>query len=114
VPSLTAIRRLSDAQIVERLSAVRGIGTWTAEMLLMFRLGRADIFPATDYGIREGYLLTFGKPPKGKPIKAEMLPKPEQMERRAARWKPWRSVASWYLWRACELPPDPGRLLTSR
>jgi DNA-3-methyladenine glycosylase II len=114
VPSLTAIRRLSDAQIVERLSAVRGIGTWTAEMLLMFRLGRPDIFPATDYGIRKGYLLTFGKPPRGKPIKADMLPKPEQMERRAARWKPWRSVASWYLWRACELPPDPGKLLTSR
>jgi DNA-3-methyladenine glycosylase II len=114
VPSLTAIRRLSDAQIVERLSAVRGIGTWTAEMLLMFRLGRPDIFPATDYGIRKGYLLTFGKPPRGKPIKADMLPKPEQMERRATRWKPWRSVASWYLWRACELPPDPGKLLTSR
>jgi DNA-3-methyladenine glycosylase II len=114
VPSLTAIRRLSDAQIVERLSEVRGIGTWTAEMLLMFRLGRPDIFPATDYGIRKGYLLTFGKPPKGKPIKADMLPKPEQMERRAARWKPWRTVASWYLWRACELPPDPGKLLTSR
>ena len=105
VPSLAVIRRLSDEEIVERLSLVRGIGTWTAEMLLIFRLGRPDVFPATDYGIRKGYLLSFGRIKVGKPITADMLPKPEQMQRRAARWKPWRSVASWYLWRACELPP---------
>jgi DNA-3-methyladenine glycosylase II len=105
VPPLATIRRLSDAEIVERLSRVRGIGTWTAEMLLMFRLGRPDVFPGTDYGIRKGYLVTFGKVKAGKPISIDMLPKPEQMERRAARWKPWRSVASWYLWRAAELPP---------
>ena len=104
VPSLALIRRLPDEEIIERLSRVRGIGTWTAEMLLIFRLGRPDVFPGTDYGIRKGYLLTFGKTRKGEPITAEMLPKPEQMQRRAARWKPWRSVASWYLWRACELP----------
>ena len=103
VPSLAVIRRLPDAEIVERLSQVRGIGTWTAEMLLIFRLGRPDVFPVTDYGIRKGYLLTFGKFRKGEPITAAMLPKPEQMERRAARWKPWRSMASWYLWRACDL-----------
>ncbi len=53
----------------------------------------------------KGYLLTFGRVKAGKPITVDMLPKPEQMQRRAARWKPWRSVASWYLWRACELPP---------
>ena len=106
VPPLATIRRLSDAEIVERLSQVRGIGTWTAEMLLIFRLGRPDVFPGTDYGIRKGYLLTFGKVKAGKPISVDMLPKPEQMERRAGRWKPWRSVASWYLWRAAELPPD--------
>jgi DNA-3-methyladenine glycosylase II len=105
VPPLATIRRLSDAEIVERLSRVRGIGTWTAEMLLMFRLGRPDVFPGTDYGIRKGYFVTFGKVKAGKPISIDMLPKPEQMERRAARWKPWRSVASWYLWRAAELPP---------
>jgi DNA-3-methyladenine glycosylase II len=105
VPPLATIRRLSDAEIVERLSQVRGIGTWTAEMLLMFRLGRPDVFPGTDYGISKGYLLCFGKVNPGKPITVDMLPKPEQMERRAARWKPWRSVASWYLWRAAELPP---------
>jgi DNA-3-methyladenine glycosylase II len=105
VPTIGAIRRLPDQEIIERLSHVRGIGTWTAEMLLIFRLGRPDVFPGTDYGIRKGYLLTFGRVKAGKPITLEMLPKAEQMERRAARWKPWRSVASWYLWRACELPP---------
>jgi DNA-3-methyladenine glycosylase II len=105
VPSLAAIRRLSDEAIIERLSAVRGIGKWTAEMLLMFRLGRPDVFPGSDYGIRKGFLLTFGKVKVGKPITLDMLPKPEQMERRAARWKPWRSVASWYLWRAADMPP---------
>ena len=104
VPSLAHIRRMPDEEIIERLSRVRGIGTWTAEMLLIFRLGRPDVFPGTDYGIRKGYLLTFGKTRKGEPITAAMLPKPEQMQRRAARWKPWRSVASWYLWRACEVP----------
>jgi DNA-3-methyladenine glycosylase II len=105
VPTLGVIRRLPDQEIIERLSHVRGIGTWTAEMLLIFRLGRPDVFPGTDYGIRKGYLLTFGRVKAGKPITLDMLPKAEQMERRAARWKPWRSVASWYLWRACELPP---------
>ncbi len=105
VPTLAAIRRMPDAEIVERLSLVRGIGTWTAEMLLIFRLARPDVFPATDYGVRKGYLLTFGKTKPGKPITADMLPKPELMERRAVRWRPWRSVASWYLWRACDLPP---------
>lgn len=104
VPSLARIRRMTDAEIIERLTEVRGIGTWTVEMLLIFRLGRPDVFPITDYGVRKGFLLTFGKRlTLGKPISAEMLPKVEQMLRRAERWKPWRSVASWYLWRACDL-----------
>ena len=107
VPTLAIIRRLPSEEIIERLSQVRGIGTWTAEMLLIFRLGRPDVFPVTDYGVRKGYLLTFGRPSAGKPITAAMLPKPEAMQRRGARWKPWRSVASWYLWRACDLPPVP-------
>jgi DNA-3-methyladenine glycosylase II len=102
VPTLAAIRRMPDDVIVERLSQVRGIGTWTAEMLLMFRLGRPDVFPVSDYGVRKGFLLTFGRVPVGKPITAAMLPKPEVMERRARKWRPWRSVASWYLWRACD------------
>jgi len=103
VPTLARIRRMPDAEIVERLTAVRGIGTWTVEMLLIFRLGRPDIFPVTDYGVRKGFLLTFGRVPKGKPITADMLPKPEAMHRRGTKWQPWRSVASWYLWRACDL-----------
>lgn len=102
VPPLARIRRLSDEEILERLTAVRGIGVWTAEMFLIFRLGRPDVFPLSDYGVRKGFLLTFGKA-SSKPVTAEMLPGPEEMLRRSRRWKPWRSVASWYLWRACDL-----------
>ncbi len=103
VPTLAAIRRMPDDEIVKRLTAVRGIGVWTVEMVLMFRLGRPDVFPVTDYGVRKGFLLTFGRPPKTKPITPELLPKPDVMLRRARHWEPWRSVASWYLWRACDL-----------
>ena len=109
VPTLARIRRMPDAEIIERLTEVRGVGAWTVEMLLIFRLGRPDVFPITDYGVRKGFLLTFGKKTRGDTITAAMLPKPEQMLRRADRWKPWRSVASWYLWRACDVPRDPGR-----
>src|ERR1700749_3755620 len=78
VPTLAAIRRMPDQEIIERLSEVRGIGAWTAEMLLIFRLGRPDVFPATDYGIRKGFLLSFGRIKVGKLVTADMLPKPEQ------------------------------------
>lgn len=103
VPTLQQIRRLDDAEIIERLTAVRGIGTWTVEMLLIFRLGRPDVLPVTDYGVRKGFALTFGRLPKRKPFDASMLAKPADMLRRGERWRPWRSVASWYLWRACDL-----------
>lgn len=103
VPTLTQIRRMSEEEVVKRLTEVRGIGVWTVEMLLIFRLGRADVFPVTDYGVRKGFALTFNRLPKTKPFDASMLAKPEQMLRRAEKWKPWRSVASWYLWRACDL-----------
>lgn len=103
VPTLQQIRRMPDAEIVERLTEVRGIGVWTVEMLLIFRLGRPDILPVTDYGVRKGFALTFQRLPKAKPFDASMLAKPEQIARRADRWRPWRSVASWYLWRACDL-----------
>lgn len=112
VPTLTQIRRMPDADIIERLTQVRGIGPWTVEMLLIFRLGRPDVLPVTDYGVRKGFTLTFGRLPKRKPFDASMLAKPADMLRRGERWKPWRSVASWYLWRACDLagkaspPPD--------
>ena len=103
VPSHAAIRKMSDADIVERLTEVRGIGSWTVEMLLIFRLGRPDVLPVTDYGVRKGYALTFQRVPKTRPLASSDLPKPDVIFRRGLRWAPFRSVASWYLWRACDL-----------
>ncbi len=103
VPSPQRIRRLTDEEIVERLTQVRGIGRWTVEMLLIFHLGRPDVFPTSDYGIRKGFALTFlGLKPTLK-VTPDLLPGAETMQRRARRWAPWRSAASWYLWRACDL-----------
>jgi DNA-3-methyladenine glycosylase II len=107
VPTLTQIRRLPDQEIIDRLTAVRGVGVWTVEMLLIFRLGRPDVFPVSDYGVRKGFSLTFKRLPKRKPFDATMLAKPAEMIRRAERWKPWRSIASWYMWRACDLAGKP-------
>jgi 3-methyladenine DNA glycosylase/8-oxoguanine DNA glycosylase len=94
VPPLARIRRMEDEEIIERLTIVRGIGRWTAEMLLMFRLGRPDVLPVTDLGIRKGFQLTF---------RSRKLPEPPVIIRRGERWRPYRSVASWYLYRALEL-----------
>ena len=93
LPSLAEVHRLDDEAIVERLTRVRGIGRWTVEMLLIFRLGRPDVLPVDDYGIRKGFATAFKK---------RTLPAPEDLERRGARWRPYRTVASWYLWRAAE------------
>jgi len=103
VPSHKMIGKMSDAEIVERLTEVRGIGPWTVEMLLIFRMGRPDVLPVTDYGVRKGFALTFQRLPKTRPIEASDLPKPDVIFRRGQRWAPYRSVASWYLWRACDL-----------
>ena len=118
VPTLARIRRMSDAAIIEHLTQVRGIGVWTVHMLLIFRLGRPDVLPTSDYGVRKGFALTFtGLKPfaDGKPVKVTPLdlPTPAEMEKRAKKWTPWRSIASWYLWRACDLAngslmPRPG------
>ena len=103
VPSLTRIRRMDDQAIIDHLTQVRGIGKWTVEMFLIFRLGRPDVFPTSDYGVRKGFALTFqGLKPATK-VTPNLLPKPDIMERRAKKWHPWCSVASWYLWRACDL-----------
>jgi DNA-3-methyladenine glycosylase II len=108
VPTLARIRRMSDVDIVEHLTQVRGIGKWTVEMFLIFRLGRPDIFPTSDYGVRKGFALTFGKLKPTDKVTPADLPKPAEMEKRAKKWQPWRSVASWYLWRACDLAkPQP-------
>lgn len=106
VPTHAAIRKMSDAAIIEHLSQVRGIGTWTVEMLLIFRMGRPDVLPITDYGVRKGFALTFQRIPKTRPLEAADLPKPEVLLKRGKRWAPFRSVASWYLWRACDLAKD--------
>jgi DNA-3-methyladenine glycosylase II len=103
VPSHAAIKKMTDAEIVERLTAVRGIGPWTVEMLLIFRLGRPDVLPVTDYGVRKGFALTFQRVPRTRPLEASDLPRPEALLKRGKRWAPFRSVASWYLWRACDL-----------
>jgi DNA-3-methyladenine glycosylase II len=103
VPTLARIRRMSDEDIVEHLTQVRGIGRWTVEMLLIFRLGRSNVLPVDDYGVRKGFALTFlGLKPTQK-VTPALLPKPDIMRKRAQRWQPWCSVASWYLWRACDL-----------
>jgi methylated-DNA-[protein]-cysteine S-methyltransferase len=94
LPSLAELERMDDETVIERLTEVRGIGRWTAEMLLIFRLGRPDVLPLDDLGIRQGFAITLGK---------RELPTRADLERRGERWKPYRSVASHYLWRAVEL-----------
>jgi DNA-3-methyladenine glycosylase II len=103
VPTLARIRRMPDEAIIEHLTQVRGIGKWTVEMLLIFRLGRPNVLPVDDYGVRKGFALIFlGLKPTAKVTPAD-LPKPDVMRARAKRWQPYCSVASWYLWRACDL-----------
>ncbi len=93
LPTLEEAERLDDETLIERLTEVRGIGRWTAEMFLMFRLGRPDVLPADDYGVRKGFATVYRK--------AELPTRP-QLEKHGDRWRPYRSVASWYLWRAAE------------
>ncbi len=93
IPTLAEAHAMPDEAIVERLTQVRGIGRWTVEMLLIFRLGRPDVLPVDDYGIRKGFAIAFKK---------RALPARGDVEKRGARWKPYRTVASWYLWRAAE------------
>ena len=93
VPTLGQVRRMPDDEIIERLVQVRGVGRWTVEMLLIFRLGRPDVLPVTDLGVRKGFAVALG---------LDELPDADAMVRRAERWRPWRSVASWYLWRAAD------------
>jgi len=103
VPTLRELARMEDERIVERLTQVRGIGRWTVEMLLIFRLGRPDVLPLGDYGIRKGFARVFPKPGTRTRYGDKELPSPAVLEARGDRWRPFRSVASWYLWRALEL-----------
>ena len=93
VPTLDQARRLSDDELVKRLVSVRGIGAWTVEMFLIFRLGRPDVLPVHDLGVRKGWALTYGK---------KHMPAPKELLKFGERWRPYRTLASWYMWRACQ------------
>jgi DNA-3-methyladenine glycosylase II len=109
VPDCATLAALSDDEIVERLTQVRGIGRWTVEMLLMFRLGRPDVLPVDDFGVRAGFQAAYG---------LAKMPHPKALLAFGERWRPHRSAAAWYLWRALDLkragglapPPQPTRL----
>ncbi len=92
LPTLEDVQGMSDQEIIDRLTAVRGIGQWTVEMLLMFRLGRPDVLPVDDFGVRKGFGIAFKQADPGK----------KDVEKRGERWRPYRTVASWYLWRATD------------
>ena len=94
MPARTAIDKMTDADIVSTLTTHRGIGPWTAQMVLIFHLGRPDVLPVTDLGIRRGFKIAFAR---------DMLPSTRELAEYGTRWRPWRSVASWYLWRANDL-----------
>lgn len=93
VPEMRALKALKDEDIIERLTQVRGVGRWTVEMLLIFTLGRPDVLPVTDLGIRKGFQRTYGM---------RRLPAYSTVERAGRAWSPYRSVASWYLWRMAD------------
>ena len=93
VPSARLIVTLSDDEIIERLTQIRGVGRWTGEMLLIFQLGRPDVFPADDFGVRLGYKVVFG---------AHRELKPKQFREYAERWAPYRTYAALYFWRAAD------------
>jgi DNA-3-methyladenine glycosylase II len=93
VPTLEQAEKLSDEELIERLVSVRGIGAWTVEMFLIFRLGRPDVLPIHDLGVKKGWSVTYGK---------KHMPKPKELLAFGERWRPYRTVASWYMWRAFE------------
>ena len=93
VPTLEQAETLSDEELVKRLVSVRGIGAWTVEMFLIFRLGRPDVLPIHDLGVRKGWAIAYGK---------KHMPTPKQLLAFGERWRPYRTVASWYMWRACQ------------
>jgi DNA-3-methyladenine glycosylase II len=111
VPNATQLLELSDEQIIERLTQVRGIGRWTVEMLLIFGLGRADVLPVDDFGVRAGFRAAYG---------LARMPRPKALAAWGERWRPYRSIAAWYLWRATELkragtlPPPAERIRLPR
>lgn len=99
VPDRIEAERLDDAALIERLTAIRGVGPWTVQMLLIFTLGRLDVLPADDFGVRNGIRKAYG---------LDALPSRAEVIARGAGWRPYCSIASWYLWRAVVLDrPQP-------
>lgn len=94
VPDSATLQLLPDRQIIERLTVVRGIGAWTVQMMLMFQLGREDVLPINDYGVRNGFRIAYRR---------RALPTPGELQNYGERWAPYRSAAAWYLWRAVDL-----------
>ena len=95
VPRRAAFDRMTDEEIIARLTTIRGIGRWTVEMFLLFDLGRLDVWPVDDYGVRKGYARTFGK---------RNLPTPKELLKIGERWRPNPTEAAWYFWRALDSP----------
>jgi|ERR1700722_19460524 DNA-3-methyladenine glycosylase II len=93
VPTRRASAHLSDGELIERLTSIRGVGRWTVEMLLIFTLGRPDVLPVDDFGVRDGYRHLYG---------LDEQPKPKALAEIGLAWSPFRSIAAWYLWRASE------------
>lgn len=93
IPDTRRIRRMPDEEIIERLTSVRGVGRWTVEMLLIFQLGRPDVLPVDDFGVRNGYRIAYGLPE---------MPKPRDLLAYGERWRPHATTAAWYLWRAAD------------
>jgi len=94
VPDAATLLQLTDEEIITRLTEVRGIGRWTVEMLLVFQLGRPDVLPVDDFGVRSGFQAAYG---------LSRMPRPQVLAAWGERWKPYRTTAAWYLWRALEL-----------
>src|ERR1700730_1865262 len=93
VPTRAEACKMSDEELVERLVSVRGIGAWTVEMFLIFNLGRPDVLPIHDLGVKKGWSVTYGK---------KHMPKPQELLAFGEQWRPYRTIASWYMWRAFE------------
>jgi len=100
VPTTEEILKLDDTEIIERLIVIRGVGRWTVEMLLIFKLGRLDVLPVDDYGVRKGFMVAYRK---------RDLPKPAVLLKHCERWRPYRSIGSWYMWRAIEMARQAGK-----
>jgi DNA-3-methyladenine glycosylase II len=105
VPTAADAQKMSDQELVERLISVRGVGAWTVEMFLIFRLGRPDVLPIHDYGVQKGFTLTYRR---------KKIPKPSELAKFGERWRPYRTVASWYMWRAIELAGKHARTITKK